>query len=85
MVVPLVFGFAMIHATQRIINASYNQRQRFFKSLTMDGEIAEGNVRAPNASRLLRAPNIYWPHISWLFQTVKKEALIAISVDNSLR
>jgi hypothetical protein len=31
-----------------------------------------GKVRAPNAGRRLGAPNMYWPHIWWLTQAVKR-------------
>jgi hypothetical protein len=32
----------------------------------------EKKVRAPNASRRSGAPNMYWPHIWWLNQAVKR-------------
>jgi hypothetical protein len=43
-----IFGSATIHATQWIINASYNQRQQIFFVLTTAVVITEGKVRAPN-------------------------------------
>jgi hypothetical protein len=36
----------------------------------MDVVITVGNVRAPNAGRHWGAPNMYWPYIWWLIQTV---------------
>jgi hypothetical protein len=57
-----------------IINASYNQRQRFFlfQSWTMDVVITVEKVRAPNAGRTSGAPHLYWPHIWWLNQAVTR-------------
>jgi hypothetical protein len=53
-------GSATIYATQWIINASYNQHQRF-------------SPLSPEPQMLglqSGAPNMYWPHIWWLIQAV---------------
>jgi hypothetical protein len=88
-------GAATIRATQRIINASYNQCERFFLSWTTDVVITVEKVRAPNAGRLSEAPHMYWPHIWWLIQAVYRgvdcnerwlyAALIICCVDYMLR
>jgi hypothetical protein len=43
-----------------------------FKSSTMDVVITVEKGRAPNAGRRSGAPNMYWPHIWWLNQAVKR-------------
>jgi hypothetical protein len=42
-------------------------------------------VRARNAGRRSGAPNMYWPHIWWLIQTVKSGFDFIMSVVNTLR
>jgi hypothetical protein len=43
-----------------------------FQSRTTDFVITVEKVRATNAGRRSGAPNMYWPHILWLNQAVKR-------------
>jgi hypothetical protein len=74
--VYIINGFVAIYATKWIINASYNQHQQFLH-LSPDSWITDvvnpvGEVRAPNADRCSRVPNIYWPHTYFrIIQAIK--------------
>jgi hypothetical protein len=62
------YGSATIRAMQYIINASYNQRQRFFllSPEPTDVVITVEKVRPPNAGRRSGAPNMLNRPIKWL-------------------